>query len=209
MKALIYIKNNPQKALFICFTVLVIASIFTIIFPGYKEVVSFDENYEPIFEQHSAGSLFYTISSELNSIESIFFIISLTLYFLAIVATVTIFIIKKHTLPLICTFLPYLIIAIIRMSITINNYLAVIEIPDIDISGSVNFSPVMTVDIFIVLFAFISITIDIARLVHYLKTHPRAPRAPRPPRPRKPTDKERIAELEKRISELEDMKKDG
>ena len=207
MKALVYIKNNPQKAMFICFIVLVIASLFTIIFPGYTEVVSFNENYEPIFKQYSAGSLFYTISSGLHSpnylTESIFFIIFLSLYFAGIVATITLFIVKKYTLPLCFTFLPYLFIAIIRMTMTIRSYMAVIEIPASDISGSTNFSPIITVDIFILLFALLAISIDIVCLVHYLKTYPRAPRAPRPLRPHKPTDKERIAELERRISELE------
>lgn len=59
-----------------------------------------------------------------------------------------------------------------------------------------------TADYILIVFTIISIGIDVYRIVHYLKTHPRTPR------PRKPTSKERIAELEARVRELEN-KKDG
>ena len=72
-------------------------------------------------------------------------------------------------------------------------------------NNSVNFTPINASQIFMFIIAAIAISIDIARLVHYCKMRPRAPRTPRP---RKPTSKERIAELEARVRELEN-KKDG
>lgn len=50
-------------------------------------------------------------------------------------------------------------------------------------------------DFLLIIFTIVALAIDIYRLVRHLKT--------RPPRPHKPTDKERIAELEKRVQELE------
>lgn len=57
-----------------------------------------------------------------------------------------------------------------------------------------------TADYILIVFTIISIAIDVYRIVSYLKTHPR------PPRPRKPSSKERIAELEARVTELENKK---
>lgn len=54
-----------------------------------------------------------------------------------------------------------------------------------------------TADYILIVFTITAVCIDIFRLYRYFKAHPR------PPRPHKPTDKERIAELERRISELE------
>lgn len=57
---------------------------------------------------------------------------------------------------------------------------------------------IFTADYILIAITIILIGIDIYRIITYFKT-----RAPRPPRPRKPSSKERIAELEARVKELE------
>ena len=206
MKALFYIRNNPQKALFICFVVLFIASLFTILFPGYTEVISYDETtYEPIFKEHICGGLFYSVGIGLGLVdnvraydltESVLTIIFICLYLCFALSTLTFYILKRRTLSLSLTFLPLFCIGVISA----NYYNSIYQTVE---NNSINFVPINASQIFMFIIAAIAISIDIARLVHYFKTHPRAPRAPLPPRPRKPSSKERIAELEARVKELE------
>lgn len=206
MKALFYIKNNPQKALFICFIVLFIASLFTILFPGYTEVISSDETtHDPIFKEHCCGGLFYVISIGLGLVdnaraydltESVFTIIFICFYLWFALSTIMFYILRRRTLSLALTFMPLFFVGIISANYY-NSIYKTIE------NNSVNFIPINASQIFMFIIAAIAISIDIARLVHYFKTHPRTPRAPRPPRPRKPSSKERIAELEARVRELE------
>ena len=205
MKTLLHIKNNPQKALFICFIVLFIASLFTILFPGYTEVISYDETtYDPIFEEHVCGGLFHVIGIGLGLVdnaraydltESVLTIIFICLYLCFALSTITSYILKRRTLSLALTFIPLFCIGVISA----NYYNSIYQTIE---NNSVNFTPINASQIFMFIFAAIAISIDIARLVHYFKTHPRTPR------PRKPTSKERIAELEARVRELEN-KKDG
>lgn len=203
MKTIDYIKNNLQKALFILFIVLFFVSIFTIIFPGYTDVISYDETtYEPIFKEHICGGLFYSVSIGLGLVdnvraydltESVLTIIFICLYLCFALSTLTFYILKRRTLSLSLTFLPLFCVGVISA----NYYNSIYQTVE---NNSMNFVPINASQIFMFIIAAIAISIDIARLVHYFKTHPRAPR---PPRPRKPTDKERIAELEARVKELE------
>lgn len=205
MKALFYIKNNPQKALFICFIVLFIASLFTILFPGYTAVIFSDETtHDPIFKEHSCGGLFYVISIGLGLVdsaraydltESVLTIIFICFYLWFALSTIMFYILKKRTLSSALTFIPLFCIGVISA----NYYNSVYQTIE---NNSVNFTPINASQIFMFIIAAIAISIDIARLVHYLKTHPRTPR------PRKPTSKERIAELEARVRELENKKDD-
>ena len=135
--------------------------------------------------------------------ESIFSVIFLCLYFGLAIITTIIYIFKKRLLPISCTFISLFFVSVISINYQFSMYLATKNIENI------NIEPITASNIFILIFSAIAIAIDITRLVHYLKTHPRAPRAPRPPRPRKPTSKERIAELEERVKELESIKKDS
>lgn len=203
MKALSYIKNNPQKAIFICFIVLFVATFIAMLFPGYSIAMNPGDASDAQIKDIPVGRLFYQIGTGLgiidnaksyNIAESIFSIIFLCLYFGFAIATIFIYVIKKYVFPLICTFLPLLFIAVISINYQLTFYLATNNITHIE--------PITASNIFILIFSAIAISIDIARLVHYLKTHPRTPR------PRKPTSKERIAELEARVRELEN-KKDG
>lgn len=206
MKTIDYIKNNLQKALFILFIVLFFVSIFTIIFPGYTETTSFDDvTFEPIFETHSAGGLFHLIGIGLGLVEnaraytiveSVFSTIFLCFYFGFSLLTVILYLFKKRTLLFSFTFIPLFCVGVISA----NYYNSIYQTIE---NNSINFVPINASQIFMFIIAAIAISIDIARLVHYFKTHPRAPRAPRPPRPRKPSSKERIAELEARVKELE------
>ena len=186
MKALFYIKNNPQKTLFICFIVLFIASLFTILFPGYTEVISYDDmTHEPVFKEHVCGGLFYVIGIGLGLVdnaraydltESVLSIIFICIYLYFALSTIIFYILKKRTLSLSLTFLPLLCVGIISA----NYYNSIYQIIE---NNSVNFTPINASQIFMFIIAAIAISIDIARLVHYLKTHPRTPR-PRKPLPK-------------------------
>ena len=57
---------------------------------------------------------------------------------------------------------------------------------------------IFAADYILIAITIILIGIDMYRIITYFKT-----REPRPPRPRKPSSKERIAELEARVKELE------
>lgn len=204
MNVLFYIKNNQKKALFICFVALFVLSLFPLVFPGYSEPIGHNKDtYEMIFNNHVAGRLFYFIGLGVNSsanvsayniIESVFSIIFLVLYFGSFIATVFLYFYNKKLLPFSCAFAPLFFITIIYFQYVFqayNSYFAH------------SYYSVFAAIAFLFIFSIAAITIDIVRLVHYVKTHPRQPRAPRPPRPRKPTSKERIAELEARVKELE------
>ena len=209
MKTINYIKNNLQKALFICFIALFIATFTSMLFPGYSIAMNPGNAADAQIKDVPIGQLFYHIGTGLGIIdnvksytiiESIFSVIFLCFYFGFTIAFIFIYITKKHVLPFSCSFLPALFIAVISINYQLKFYFATNNITNIE--------PITASSIFILIFSVIAISIDIARLVHYFKTHPRASRAPRQPRPRKPTSKERIAELEARVRELEN-KKDG
>ena len=65
-------------------------------------------------------------------------------------------------------------------------------------SYAITYPYIFAADYILITITIILIGIDIYRIITYFKT-----RAPRPHRPRKPTSKERIAELEARVKELE------
>lgn len=202
MKALFYIKNNSKKVLFICFIVLVLASFIAMLFPGYNEfdgaifvkavpigfmfyLIGAFLNGQIVLYNELAGTCLYTQS---EAIVSGIAILIFFLLFIASMIALIIYAIKRNKL---LPFSPVFIIALLaRVPLIV--YISKEQAAFFDISSFVQ-------DIVLGVIAIIAVLIDLARLGLWLYHK----HAPRPPRPHKPTNKERIAELEKRISELE------
>ena len=188
MKALDYIKNKPQKSLFIGFLVLFGVTFLSLLFPGFNISMNNWNAADPQLKYIPICGIFYRIHSYIDTSYSIISIIFLIICFGYTLSTIITYLAKKKVLPFSPIFISFIIIRAIYVYLgsTVAFY-----------TGA---SFISAADVFVFIFSLLAIIIDIIRLVRYVKTHPRSPR---PPRSHKPTDKERIAELEKRVQELE------
>lgn len=199
-------KNILYLITFICALIIVFVCLF---FPIYYDtefvyddsgiaidIISTKEAVSGVFA--NIKGLFTTTNQNLGNIGSIIFALFLLLLFLGGFALCGLwlffFIKKKKILPLNVPFICFSIIriALLGMYLTTDSR-TIYNFPQAYIAYWITFAVTIAL-----------IILDIVRLALYLKAkYPRQPRAPRPPRPHKPTDKERIAELEKRVQELE------
>ena len=181
-------------------TVFIIVVILSL-FPGYNDLFS-----EPV-RSVPVGQFYYTIASLLNGnfvidigdgeyfytssqsiISGLASLLFLALFFIYAVLLVVLTIKRNKVLPVSPSFVFMFIAHIPTMTVKI-------QLDSTFIASSHRF------DIAIGVIALIALLIDLARLAIWLYR-----KYPPKPHPRKPTSKERIAELEARVKELENKK---
>lgn len=181
-------------------TVFIIVVILSL-FPGYNDLFS-----EPV-RSVPVGQFYYTIASLLNGnfvidigdgeyfytssqsiISGLASLLFLALFFIYAVLLVVLTIKRNKVLPVSPSFVFMFIAHIPTMTVKI-------QLDSTFIASSHRF------DIAIGVIALIALLIDLARLAIWLYR-----KYPPKPRPRKPSSKERIAELEARVKELENKK---
>ena len=180
-------KNILYLITFVCALITVFVCLFFPIFNEYPRCGVFFNIYAlfdsdtPVFGH--VGNIFFALFLLLLLLGG-FALCGLWLFF---------FIKKKKILPLCVPFIPFSIIRVALMGMYSVGAKLQLQMLGMFMSYYITFAVTAAL-----------ILIDIVRLALYLKAkYPRQPRTPRPPRPHKPTDKERIAELEKRVQELE------
>ena len=190
-------KTNIKFILSGYITGIIIVFILSL-FPGYNDLFS-----EPV-KTIPVGQFYYTIASLLNGnfvidigdgeyfytssqsiISGLASLLFLALFFIYAVLLVVLTIKRNKVLPVSPAFVFMFIAHIPTMTVKI-------QLDSTFIASSHRF------DITIGVIALIALLIDLARLAIWLYR-----KYPPKPRPRKPTSKERIAELEARVKELE------
>ena len=181
-------------------TVFIIVVILSL-FPGYNDLFS-----EPV-KSVPVGQFYYTIASLLNGnfvidigdgeyfytssqsiISGLASLLFLALFFIYAVLLVVLTIKRNKVLPVSPSFVFMFIAHIPTMTVKI-------QLDSTFIASSHRF------DITIGVIALVALLIDLARLAIWLYR-----KYPPKPRPRKPSSKERVAELEARVKELENKK---
>ena len=202
-------KNILYIVIFSCALIIIFVCLF---FPLYYNTeFVYDDNgivTDIITSDHAQlgafadiGTLFsdnnYSLEKAGSIVFALFLLLLLICGFTFCILWLFFFIKKSKILPLSVPFFPFFLIRLSIILLGISNEPNILQLfPEMYVAYYITFA----VTVLLVVF-------DCTRLIlRYLKTHPRAPR---PPRPRKPTSKERIAELEERVKELESIKKDS
>ena len=201
---------NTKKSIFvIVFSCALITIFVCLFFPVYHNTeFVYDDNgivIDIITSDHTQlgvfadiGALFsdnsYSIEKSGSVVLALFLLLLLVCGFTFCIIWLFFFIKKNKILSLSIPFLPFFFVRLAIILLRISNESNILQLfPKMYIAYYITFAATIILVVF-----------DCTRLIlHYLKTHPRAPREPRPPCPRKPSSKERIAELEARVKELE------
>ena len=202
--------KTKVKIVLSCYVVSLIALFILSLFPGYNDFVIIDNRVEwtktvPVgyFYSHIAyllnqkfvlGVGSYTpAQSIISGLASLYF---LALFFVYAVLSVVFTIKRKKLFPLSPSFVFMFIAHIPTMILDMRSFVD----PTINSAYTVHY---YRFEIAFGVIALVALLIDLVRLAIWLYR-----KYPPKPRPRKPTSKERIAELEARVRELEN-KKDG